>query len=88
MEISVIQSRTYSTNLVPVKTNFSILKLKVKPKTNMHVELNRTISKFNSTTKSNYTYVENLVTWNTSDFYYNVSNSTELDYDYQMINGK
>ncbi|XP_050306885.1 blood vessel epicardial substance-B-like [Anthonomus grandis grandis] len=89
MEISVIQSRTYSTNLVPLKTNFSAeLELgKVKPgKAEMHVDLNRTALKLN-VTRTNYTYLENLSIWNTSDFYYNVSNSTELDYDYQMMNG-
>ncbi|KAF7268005.1 hypothetical protein GWI33_018806 [Rhynchophorus ferrugineus] len=86
MEISVIQARTYSSNLVPLKTNFSTLKLKIKPKDDMQVELNRTLPKLN-VTKSNYTYLENLVTWNSSDFYYNVSNSSDLDYDYQMMNG-
>ncbi|XP_066246450.1 blood vessel epicardial substance-B-like [Euwallacea similis] len=82
MEISVIQSRTYSTILVPPKTNFSTSKLKRQPHLDVHnMELNRTILKI-KITKSNYTE-----RWNNTDFYYNVSNSTDLDYDYQMMNG-
>ena len=87
MEISVIPARTYSSSLVSLKTNVSIFKIKYKSKPKMPVELNRTMVKINAT-KTNYTYLENIVTWNTSDFYYNVSNSSDLDYDYQMMNGK
>ncbi|XP_060518626.1 blood vessel epicardial substance-B-like [Cylas formicarius] len=82
MEIPVItQTPTHL-----AKTNLSIAKTTTQGNRNdMYLELNRT--KVN-VTKSNYTYLENLVHWNASDFYYNVSNSSDLiDYDYQMMNG-
>ncbi|KAL1497062.1 hypothetical protein ABEB36_008087 [Hypothenemus hampei] len=95
MEITVIQSRTYSTtNLVPVKTNFSNAQpnqgaQRKDSGTDMpFMTLNRNVIGNLNVTKSSYTYLDTMpATGNTSDFYYNVSNSTELDYDYQMTNG-
>ncbi|KAJ8966697.1 hypothetical protein NQ314_003347 [Rhamnusium bicolor] len=88
MEISVIQSRTYSSNVVPFKTNFSNPKLKLRPRENMTLDFNKTILKF-STPKPNYTYLAegNLTYLNNSDYFYNLTNSSEFDYDYQMFNG-
>ncbi|KAJ8920999.1 hypothetical protein NQ315_015795 [Exocentrus adspersus] len=87
MEISVIQSRTYSSNIVPFKANFSTTK---RPRVNMtSLEINGTISKYAS--KTNHSYLVesgvNLTRWNHSDFFYNLTNTTEFDYDYQMFNG-
>ncbi|KAJ8960862.1 hypothetical protein NQ318_020160 [Aromia moschata] len=88
MEISVIQSRTYSSNVVPLRANFSTPKLKLKPRINMTLSINGTISKLD-TAKPNYTLLPegNFTYWNSSDYYYNLTNSSEFDYDYQTYNG-
>lgn len=90
MEISVMQSRTYSSDIVPFKTNFSSPKLKLRPRINMtSLDINSTISKY-AATKPNHTYLAdgNLTgQWNHNDYFYNLTNGTEFDYDYQMFNG-
>ncbi|KAJ8979566.1 hypothetical protein NQ317_012955 [Molorchus minor] len=88
MEISVIQSRTFSSNVVPPKTNFSNPKLKLNPRVNMTLDFNKTIPKFNNS-KPNYTYLAegNFSYWNNSDYFYNLTNTSDYDYDYQTLNG-
>lgn len=91
MEISVIQSRTYSSkSIVPPKINFTT-RHKLKSKINMSFELQRNLTKITQAPqfRDNYTYIEtNTTFWYDNDALINATtNSTEYDYDYQMFNG-
>ncbi|CAH0557305.1 unnamed protein product [Brassicogethes aeneus] len=91
MEISVIQARTYSTeNVVPIRLNTTRIKFDLKSKEeNMSLIFNSSRSITPRTIpKSNVSFLgDNITSWNSSDFFTNIGNSTESDYDYQMYNG-
>lgn len=94
METSVILSRTFSSNGVPFKTNFSNhpkeKQLKpplttTSPSTKMNFDFNRTVtSRFGSTSKTNFTYLIDVDTtttrFNHSDYFYNTTNISDIDY--------
>ncbi|KAG5873853.1 hypothetical protein JTB14_019529 [Gonioctena quinquepunctata] len=83
METTVILSRTYSSRIVPFKTNFRSPRLKLRHKTNM----NLSFTKFGAP-KHNFTHLAdvNITYWNQSDFFHNTTNSSEFEYDYQVLN--
>lgn len=94
METSVILSRTFSSNGVPFKTNFSNhpkekqLKPPLSsssPPTNMNFDFNRTVtSRFDPTPKTNLTYLidvdSSTTRYNHSDYFYNATNISDVDY--------
>lgn len=87
METTVILSRTHSSKIIPYKTNFRSPRFKARHDVKMNVDFNRTVSNF-SDIKQNFTFTTetNMSYWNQSDFFHNLTNNSELEYDYQTLN--
>ncbi|RZC39702.1 Popeye domain containing protein [Asbolus verrucosus] len=78
MEVPLIQLRTHMSNRnIILKTNFSEASTKEKSSPIM------TPSNFNK----NFTYLPENTTWNNSDLVYNLTNTSDYDYDFQTFNG-
>ncbi|XP_057665400.1 blood vessel epicardial substance-B-like [Diorhabda carinulata] len=87
METTVILSRTYSSRIVPYKTNFRSPRFKTRHEVKMSVSLNHSIANFSEIRENfNHSNETNMSYWNQSDFFHNLTNNSELEYDYQMVN--